>query len=80
MHAHHDPDHFYDKVIMPYKGQLEEWYVQNQNLLTYMMLIALTIWVILFSKSNLVWTLFTSLPDPPDELRKYFKPKSSKFI
>ena len=26
---------FYDEVIAPYKGELEEWYVKHQNLYTY---------------------------------------------
>ena len=30
--ANNDPDNFYDNVVMPYKGSLEEWYVANQNI------------------------------------------------
>ena len=35
MHAAKDPNRFYDEVIMPYKGALEEWYVRNASLSTY---------------------------------------------
>jgi hypothetical protein len=27
MHANNDPDKFYDEIVMPYKGSLEDWYV-----------------------------------------------------
>jgi lipopolysaccharide/colanic/teichoic acid biosynthesis glycosyltransferase len=64
-----DPDHFYDKVIMPYKGRLEEWYVQNQSLGWYFVLIATTMWIVLCPQSNIVRGVFSSkLPSPPDEL------------
>ena len=69
MHAHQDPDHFYDNVIMPYKGDLEQWYSSRKGLRTYFGLIFLTVWVVLFPKSNLVWVLFANLPDPPEELK-----------
>jgi hypothetical protein len=53
---------------MPYKGALEEWYVQNQNLYTYIMLIGLTVWVVLVPDSGAVWKVFGSLPKPGNEL------------
>jgi ribosomal protein S18 acetylase RimI-like enzyme len=31
MHGHEDPNGFYDEVIMPYKGALEEWYVADNS-------------------------------------------------
>jgi lipopolysaccharide/colanic/teichoic acid biosynthesis glycosyltransferase len=68
MHGHEDPNFFYDQVIMPYKGQLEEWYVQNQNTYTYFMLIGLTIWVVLVPGSAAVWKVFGNLPKPGAEL------------
>jgi lipopolysaccharide/colanic/teichoic acid biosynthesis glycosyltransferase len=63
-----DPVQFYDDVIAPYKGSLEEWYVLNQGILTYFMLMILTVWVVLFPKSRLAWHIFDSLPSPPNEL------------
>lgn len=70
MHSHQDPNRFYDQVIMPYKGQLEEWYVQNQSLYTYFMLIGLTVWVVLMPGSGAVWKVFGNLPRPNAELAK----------
>ena len=68
MHGHIDPNYFYDQVIMPYKGQLEEWYVQNQNLYTYLMLIGLTVWIVLSSSADVVWKVFRNLPKPSRDL------------
>jgi len=70
MHAAGDPDRFYDQVIMPYKGKLEEWYVRNQGLRTYVLLIALTVWVVLNPRSPVVWRVFPDLPPPPGELAR----------
>lgn len=69
MHASAEPERFYDEVIMPYKGQLEEWYVANQGLRTYLLAIFTTAWVVLFAHSRLVWRLFPGLPNPPTQLR-----------
>jgi lipopolysaccharide/colanic/teichoic acid biosynthesis glycosyltransferase len=60
---------FYDKVITPYKGQVEAWYVENQSLYTYFAVIFVTICVLLFPSSILVWQVFKGLPIPPDELK-----------
>lgn len=70
MDGHVDPAYFYDHVVMPYKGAVEEWYVQNRTIGTYFLLIALTIWVVLSPKSRLVWRLIPSLPKPSPELIK----------
>jgi lipopolysaccharide/colanic/teichoic acid biosynthesis glycosyltransferase len=68
LHDADDPVRFYDEVIAPYKGALEEWYIQNQNLKNYFLLIFMTIWVVLFSKSPIVWKILRDLPEPPAEL------------
>jgi len=60
---------FYDKVVAPYKGQVEEWYVENRSIIVYFFVILTTLWVVLFSKSDLVWKVFRGLPTPPDEIR-----------
>ena len=62
---------FYDEVIAPYKGELEQWYVKHQNLYTYFMLIGLTVWVVLFSDSKVYKTIFKDLPTPPESLAKW---------
>jgi hypothetical protein len=70
MHEHADPAAFYDQVIAPYKGQLEEWYVRNQGVATYVKVIALTAWVVAFPNSRAVWRVFPSLPPEPASLRE----------
>jgi len=72
MHQHKNPKQFYKEHISPYKGSLEEWYVKNNGLGPYFTLIFLTVWVVIFSKSKAVWTIFPSLPKPPLTLEKYF--------
>lgn len=69
MHASAEPERFYDEVIMPYKGRLEEWYVAHQGLHTYLASIIATAWVVVFPKSEVVWKLFAGLPVPPVGLR-----------
>ena len=61
---------FYDQVIAPYKGLLEEWYVKNQNIYTYLKVIWVTAWIVFFPKSRLGWLMFSGLPVPPDVLVK----------
>ncbi len=68
MHASAEPERFYDEVIMPYKGRLEEWFVNHQGLRTYVMSIVTTAWVVLFPESRMVWKAFPTLPLPPDAL------------
>ena len=59
---------FYDTVISPYKGRLEAWWVKNQSLKNYFLFIFLTVWVIVFSKSTLLFQLRKDLPQPPHGL------------
>ena len=70
MHGHQDPGYFYDHVISPYKGALEEWYVANQGLRTYFMLIVLTVWVVLMPQSKAVARMLPTLPKPGPELAR----------
>lgn len=57
--------HFYVNDIYPHKGKLELWYQQNQSLWVDIKIIVVTIWLILFSKSDLVYKAFPSLPKRP---------------
>ncbi|KRG58328.1 sugar transferase [Stenotrophomonas koreensis] len=68
MHASAEPERFYDEVIMPYKGALEEWYVANQGLWTYLCCIFVTAWVVLVPGSTLFWRAFSGVPLPSAEL------------
>ena len=73
LHGQADSVRFYDEVIAPYKGALEEWYVTNQGLRTYLLCIGVTAWVVLNSDSNVVWRVFGSLPQPSDQLAPLVK-------
>lgn len=63
-----DPDRLYDEIIMPYKGELEEWYERNRGLKLYLFLILLTVWVVLSPDLGKVWRLLPSLPRPRSPL------------
>ncbi len=63
-----DPVGYYDNVIAPYKGALEEWYVQRQGITTYFLVIFITVWVLVVPNSKLVWKAFRDLPLEPDVL------------
>tara|TARA_B100001109_G_C18830389_1_gene459236 strand:- start:434 stop:1114 length:681 start_codon:yes stop_codon:yes gene_type:complete len=61
---------FYDNIIAPYKGSLEEWFVSNKGLYIYFLSIFLTVWVVLIPSSRIPWKMFKGLPEPPEELNK----------
>ena len=71
MHANNGPDKFYDEIVMPYKGKLEEWYVRNLSIGLYFQLILITIYVVLFTSGKTVWAVLKKLPDPPKSLIKW---------
>ena len=71
MHANADPDLLYDTVIMPYKGKLESWYAKNSSVVNYILLIALTVYVILFRSTRFIFWCYPSLPRPPEVMRDY---------
>ncbi|MEF8710860.1 MAG: sugar transferase [Candidatus Accumulibacter propinquus] len=68
LHDAQDQVAFYDQVIAPYKGALEKWYIKNESILTYFLLIFATAWVVACPRSRIVWRLFGDLPQPPREL------------
>jgi lipopolysaccharide/colanic/teichoic acid biosynthesis glycosyltransferase len=63
----------YSSVISPYKGEVEVWFVKNQSLRIFFLVIFVTLWVIIFPSSNIVWKVFKSLPEPPSLLSKKLK-------
>ena len=63
----------YDKIIMPYKGELELWYIKNKNIKNCILLIFLTVWIILIPKSKILWNVFQTLPKPNEELSTYLQ-------
>ena len=61
---------FYDQVIAPYKAEVEAYYTDIIGICSYFKIIFLTIWVVLFPKSSLVWKVFPNIPSPPDSLKE----------
>lgn len=56
---------FYQHKIYPFKGEVEKWYQEHQSFYVDFMCIFLTAWVILFPNSQLIYTIFPSLPKRP---------------
>lgn len=71
LHSVSDREYLHDKVITPYKGQLECWYVRQRNLLNYFLLIFLTVWAFIRPGSKLIYRVFKDLPPCPPELAEY---------
>lgn len=61
-------DECYSQLIAPYKGELELWYLKNNSVFLYIILITLTAWVVVFPASKLPMKLLKGLPEPPVEL------------
>ncbi len=60
---------FYRDIVAPYKGALEVWYVKNLSFINYLKVILITVIVVIFPKSQIVWYAFRGLPIPSDRLR-----------
>ena len=71
LNAVEDRDEFHDKIIAPYKGELEIWFTKHRNIITYFKLIFLTVLAVLKPSSNKWKTSFKDLPTIPDELKEY---------
>lgn len=67
------PQNFYKRVIAPFKGDLELWYLYNKSFIVDFKLIILTAYVVLFPKSKIILNSFHNLPKIPNELKEYFK-------
>lgn len=62
----------YAKVIAPYKGALELWYLKHYNLWTDLKLIAITAWVVIRPGSrHILKIIFKDLPEKSPELKVY---------
>jgi len=64
---------FYDNVIAPYKGSLEEWFVLNKGLYIYFLAIFITVWTVFIPSTKIAWMMFKDLPEPPVELKVALK-------
>jgi lipopolysaccharide/colanic/teichoic acid biosynthesis glycosyltransferase len=61
---------FYDTIIAPYKGSLEEWFISNKNIYIYFLAIFVTAWTVVFPSTKIAWRVFRDLPEPPVELKQ----------
>ena len=66
-----DKKSFHQKIIAPYKADLEVWYVQHKSLLLYFRLIFMTVGAVLHPNSKKWRTAFKDLPPVPAELEQY---------
>ena len=57
-----NPHVYYQKVIAPYKGELELWYQQNRSFLTDFKILFITAWVVVFPSNLLVYKVFKDIP------------------
>jgi lipopolysaccharide/colanic/teichoic acid biosynthesis glycosyltransferase len=69
-----EPRPFYDKVIAPYKADLEMWYAQNKSLYLNVQLIIITIRVVMNKRSVNVYDVFAGLPNIPQALKPFLAP------
>ena len=63
-----DPMEFYREHIIPYKSDLELWFVENNTLWLYIKIIFVTAWVVVFPSSKIVDKAFDGIPSLPDSL------------
>tara|TARA_B100001250_G_scaffold414516_1_gene453474 strand:- start:4871 stop:5536 length:666 start_codon:yes stop_codon:yes gene_type:complete len=55
-------DDYYREKIAPFKGELELWYQKNISFIIDLKIILITIWIVFFSKSNIISFFFKNLP------------------
>jgi lipopolysaccharide/colanic/teichoic acid biosynthesis glycosyltransferase len=55
----------YREDIAPYKAALEKWYYNHQDVVTDLLIILVTAWAVLNSRSNLHRHIWKDLPEPP---------------
>ena len=67
-----NPMDFYKSQVVPFKGELEAWFVKNQSIRLYLKLIFLTLLVVLMPKKKIPWGFINLEPTPPLALKKYF--------
>ncbi len=64
------PMKFYIEHIIPYKSDLEIWFIENNSLWLYVKVIVVTAWIVIFPKSTISDTAFKGLPPKPESLRQ----------
>lgn len=63
------PMEFYIEHIIPYKSNLEMWFVDNNSLWLYIKVIVVTAWVVIFPDSKIVDKAFGGIPRLPESLK-----------
>ena len=58
----YDPISFDKSILMPYKGKLECWFVENLSITLYFKLIFITIYVVIFSKYYITYFICVIFP------------------
>lgn len=62
-------DDCYREDIGPHKAELEAWYLSRQNVVTYLLLIVCTAWVVVRPRSEIYRRVWPSLPPLPPGLK-----------
>ena len=55
---------------MPFKGELENWYLKKRSPMINLLLILITIFIIFNQNIKFVWKIFRDLPKPKQKLKK----------
>jgi len=63
-----EPMEFYRDHIIPFKSDLELWFVENNTLWLYIKIIFVTAWVVVFPSSTIADKAFDGIPNLPDTL------------
>ena len=63
-----EPLEFYREHIIPYKSDLELWFVEIETIWLYIKIILVTAWVVAFPSSNIADKAFDGIPSLPDSL------------
>ena len=63
------PMEFYREHIIPYKSDLEVWFVENNSLWLYIKAIFVTAWVVIFPASKIADSAFSGIPNLPESLK-----------
>lgn len=65
---HDEPLRFYKELIIPYKSDLEIWFIKNNTIMLYIKIILITAWVVIFPNSKISDKAFKGLPIMPKKL------------
>ena len=68
-----DPDDFYDSVVMPYKGAIEQWYVEHESFTLYLKIIFVTFYGLVLSRPIHLFEIFSDIPRPNDKKLDFLK-------